>query len=70
LGDLVLNGRIVKWTLKKQDKGMKWIYLAQERVSAGSCEHGNEPFFFIQVNFLTGGGNVSISIMTLLYVVS
>ena len=49
---------------------MKWIYLAQERVSAGSCEHGNEPFFFIQVNFLTGGGNVSISIMTLLYVVS
>jgi hypothetical protein len=38
-----VNGRIIlKWTFMKWNGRMDWIYLAQDRKVAGSCECGNE----------------------------
>jgi hypothetical protein len=44
LEDLGVGGRVVlKWFLKKQDKGVRdWITPAQDRDVAGCCEHASE----------------------------
>jgi hypothetical protein len=47
LKDLVIDGRILKWILKKQDMtvwpGFIWLRI---RTGARLCEHSNKPFVF------------------------